>query len=147
MKVDGISNPTTWANNVTNGTFDATIRWSNQGPSPFVFLDEWMDKNLSAPIGKPAGGDFGRYSDPAAQAAIDQFSGSGDSSVQTAAIKTLTHIMSTQVPVVPLVLGGAWAETSTRNYTGWPTPSNPYMTPVPNTPYIEATIMHLKPAS
>jgi ABC-type transport system substrate-binding protein len=147
VKVDGISNPTTWANNVTNGTFDATIHWSNQGPTPFVFLDEWMDKDLSAPVGKPAGGDFGRFSDAAAQSAIAQFSGSGDAGVQMAAIKELTHIMSTQVPVVPLVLGGAWAETSTRNYTGWPAPGNPYMTPVPNTPYIEDTIMHLKPAS
>jgi peptide/nickel transport system substrate-binding protein len=147
VKVDGISNPTTWANNVTNGTFDATIHWSNQGPSPFVFLDEWMDYNLSAPVGKPAGGDFGRFKNAAAQSAIAQFSSSGDPSVQMDAIKKMTHIMSTQVPVVPLLLGGAWAETSTRNYTGWPTPGNPYMTPVPNTPYIEATVTHLKPAS
>ena len=35
--------------------------------------------------------------------------------------------MSTQVPVAPLLYGGAWSETSTRNYTGWPTSDNPYM--------------------
>ena len=55
--------------------------------------------------------------------------------------------MTTDVPVVPLLNGGAWAEVSTRNYTGWPSASNPYMNPVPNTPYIEYTILHLTPKS
>jgi len=52
---------------------------------------------------------------------------------------------SAQAP--PLSSGGAWAEVSTRDYTGWPTSSNPYMNPVPNTPYIEDTILHLTPKS
>ena len=46
-----------------------------------------------------------------------------------------------------LLNGGAWGEFSTRNYTGWPTASNPYMVPVPNTPYLEYTVTQLKPAS
>ena len=49
--------------------------------------------------------------------------------------------------IVPLLYGGAWAEFSTRNYTGWPSSSNPYMTPVPNTPYLEYTVLQLKPKS
>jgi peptide/nickel transport system substrate-binding protein len=145
--VDGIGNPTTWAGNVANGTFDATIHWSNQGPNPFFIYDCWMDSSLGAPVGKPAACDFGRYSNPQAQAAIAQFAGSGDPATQKAAITKLEQIMTTDVPVVPLLNGGAWAEVSTRNYTGWPTSSNPYMNPVPNTPYIEDTILHLKPAS
>jgi peptide/nickel transport system substrate-binding protein len=145
--VDGIGNPTVWAGNVANGTFDATIHWSNQGPNPFFIYDSWMDSSLAAPVGKPAAGDFGRYSNPQAQAAIDQFSGSGDPATQKAAITKLEQIMTTDVPVVPLLNGGAWAEVSTRNYTGWPTSNNPYMNPVPNTPYIEDTILHLQPAS
>ena len=147
VSVNGIGNPTVWAGDVANGTFDAAIHWSNQGPNPFYIYDSWMDSSLAAPIGKPAAGDFGRYSNPAAQAAISQFSGSGDSATQAAAITKLENIMTTQVPVVPLLNGGAWAEVSTRNYTGWPTSSNPYMNPVPNTPYIEDTILHLTPKS
>jgi peptide/nickel transport system substrate-binding protein len=147
VKVDGIGNPTVWAGDVANGTFDATIHWSNQGPNPFVFLDEWMDSTLTAPIGKPAGGDFGRFSDPAAQAAINQFSSSPSATVQAQAITKLEQVMNTQVPVVPLLYGGAWSENSTRNYTGWPTASNPYMVPAPNTPYLEYTVLQLKPNS
>jgi peptide/nickel transport system substrate-binding protein len=147
VTVDGIGNPTVWAGDVANGTFDSTIHWSNQGPTPFVFYDGWMDSTLSAPVGKPATGDFGRFNDPAAQAAIAQYEGSSSSTVQLQAISKLASIMSTQVPVVPLLYGGAWAEYSTRNYTGWPTASNPYMAPVPNTPYLEYTVLHLKPKS
>jgi peptide/nickel transport system substrate-binding protein len=147
VTVNGIGNPTVWAGDVANGTFDATIRWSQQGPNPYFILDTWMDSSLSAPIGKPAAGDFGRYSSPAAQAALAQFAGSGDPAVQKAAIAKLQQIMATDVPVVPLLNGGAWAEVSTRNYTGWPSASNPYMNPVPNTPYDLVTILHLTPKS
>ncbi len=147
VTVDGIGNPTVWAGDVANGTFDTTIHWSNQGPSPFVFYDGWMDSTLSAPVGKPATGDFGRFNDPAAQSAIAQYEGSSSSTVQVQAISKLAGIMAVQVPVVPLLYGGAWAEYSSRNYTGWPTASNPYMAPVPNTPYLEDTILHLKPKS
>ncbi len=146
VTVDGIGNPTVWAGNLTNGTFDASIRWSNQGPGPFVNYDLWMDRALSAPIGKPATGNFGRFSNAQAQAAIEQYQGTADPNVQKQAIFKLEHIMDTQVPVAPLMYGGAWAEWSTRNYTGWPTPGNPYP-PIPNTPYLLEVILHLKPVS
>src|SRR5215468_172733 len=147
VTVDGIGNPSVWAEDVTNGTFDTTIRWSNQGPTPYVFYSGWLDNRLSAPVGKPATGDFGRFSDSAAQAALLQYEGTGDAAVQKEAITKLESIMTNQVPVVPLLYGGAWAEFSTRNYTGWPSSGNPYMTPVPNTPYLEYTVMQLKPSS
>ena len=147
VTVNGIGNPTVWAGDVANGTFDATIRWSNQGPSPYFIYDAWMDSSLTAKIGHPAAGDFGRYDSPQAQAALAQYAGSGDTTVQADAIKKLQHIMTTDVPVVPLMNGGAWAQVSTRNYTGWPTAANPYMNPVPNTPYLEVTILHLTPKS
>jgi len=147
VTVDGIGNPSVWAQDVTNGTFDTTIRWSNQGPTPYVFYSGWLDNRLSAPVGKPATGDFGRFSDSAAQAALLQYEGTGDAAVQKEAITKLESIMTSQVPVVPLLYGGAWAEFSTRNYTGWPSASDPYMTPVPNTPYLEYTVLQLKPKS
>ena len=55
--------------------------------------------------------------------------------------------MATQAPVIPLLYGAAWYEYSTRDYTGWPTAANPYIDPVPNSPYLEYTLLHLTPAS
>jgi peptide/nickel transport system substrate-binding protein len=147
VTVDGIGDATTWAADYANGTFDTAIHWSNQGPNPYFYYDGFLDSTLSAPVGKPAAGDNGRYSNPAAQAALAQFAGTTTASVQSDALSKLQTIMSTQVPVAPLLYGGAWSETSTRNYTGWPTPSNPYMSPQPTSPYLEYTVLHLKPAS
>ncbi len=67
--------------------------------------------------------------------------------MQSTAITKLEQVMTSEVPVVPLMYGGAWAEYSTRNYTNWPSAGNPYMTPVPNTPYLEYTVLQLKPKS
>jgi ABC-type transport system substrate-binding protein len=146
-KVNGIGDPTVWAGNVANGNFDATIHWSQQGPNPYAIYTGWLDSSQTAPIGKPAANDFGRYNSSAAQAALAQFAGSSDPNVQQQAMSKLQQIMTTDVPVVPLLNGGAWAEVSTRNYTGWPSASNPYMTPVPNTPYLLEVVLHLTPKS
>jgi peptide/nickel transport system substrate-binding protein len=82
-----------------------------------------------------------------AQAALAQFAGTNDPATQKDAITKLQHVMSTEVPMTPLLYGAAWSEISTRNYTGWPTSSNAYMTPVPNSPYLEQVVLHLKPAA
>jgi len=147
VTVDGIGDPTLWAGDVANGTFDAAIHWSNQGPSAYYLYDNWLDSTLTAPIGKPAAGDAGRFKSTAAQAALAQYAGTNDTAAQKAAIIKLEHIMDTQVPVAPLLTGAAWYEYSTRNYVGWPSASNPFMNPTPNSPYIEEIVLHLKPAS
>jgi peptide/nickel transport system substrate-binding protein len=145
--VNGVGQPTSWQNDASNGTFQAMIHWSNQGPTPYFFFDNWMDYNTSAAIGKPAAGDFGRFDSPAAQAALNQYVSSTDTATQQSALNSLENIMSTQVPAVPLLYGAAWAEWSTKNYTGWPTTSNPYSDPGPNPTEIEYVIEHLKPVS
>ena len=147
VTVDGIGDPTVWAGDVANGTFDAAIHWSNQGPSPYDLYDNWLDSTLSAPVGKPAAGDSGRFKSTAAQAALAQYAGTNSASAQKAAITKLETIMDTQVPVAPLLTGADWYEYSTRDYTGWPSASNPFMNPTPNSPYIEETVLHLRPAS
>ena len=147
VTVKGIGDPNVWNADVANGTFDTTIRWGAQGPTPYFIYDNWLDSKLTAPIGKPAAANFGRYKNPQVQAALQQYASSGDSSTQAAAITKLESIESSQLPVVPILYGAAWAEFSTRNYAGWPSPSNAYMDPGPNSPYLEYTILQLKPAA
>ncbi|HEX4659166.1 MAG TPA: ABC transporter substrate-binding protein [Streptosporangiaceae bacterium] len=147
VTVNGIGNPSVWQSDLTNGTFDAAIHWSNQGPTPYQIYDGNLDATLTAPVGKPAANNLGRWNDKATQAALAQFAGSNDPSVQKAAITKLENIMTTQVPAAPLLYGAAWWEFSTRNYTGWPSSANPFMNPTVNSPYLEETILHLKPVS
>ena len=147
VTVDGIGNPTVWSGDVTNGNFDTAIHWSNQGPTPYQIYDGNLDAGLTAPVGKPAATNIGRWDNAATQTALAQFAGSNDPSVQKSAITSLENIMTTQVPVAPLLYGAAWWEFSTRDYTGWPSSSNPIMNPSVNSPYLEETVLHLKPAS
>jgi peptide/nickel transport system substrate-binding protein len=147
VKAEGDGNPTTWFADQASGNFDAQIRWSNQGNSPYAYLDNWMDYSLSAPIGKTAASDFGRFNDPQAQAALQQYASSTDPATQKQALDTLQNIMTTQVPVIPLLYGASWAEFSTKHYTGWPSASDPYSDPGPNPIEVEYVILHLRPVS
>jgi peptide/nickel transport system substrate-binding protein len=150
VSVDGIpgtNGGTVWQGNMNVGDFTAAIHWGAQGTSPYFFYNNWMNYTQSAPIGKTAGGDWGRFDDPAAQAALNEYASSDVAATQNAAITKLENIMSTQVPEAPLLGGAAWAEFSTRDYTGWPSASNPYMDPGPNIPEIFYTVTQLKPVS
>jgi len=147
VTVNGIGNPTVWQGDVTNGNFDTAIHWSNQGPTPYQIYDGNLDAALTAPVGKPAATNIGRWNSTATQAALAQFAGSNDPSVQKSAIMSLENIMTTQVPVAPLLYGAAWWEFSTRDYTGFPSSGNPFINPTTNSPYLEETVLHLKPAS
>jgi peptide/nickel transport system substrate-binding protein len=150
VTVDGIpgsNGGNVWSANMNVGDFTAAIHWGAQGTSPYYYYNNWMNYTQSAPIGQTAGGDWGRFNDPAAQAALNQYAGTNDTATQQAAITKLENIMSTQVPVAPLLAGAAWAEFSTRNYTGWPSASNPYMDPGPNMPEVLYTVLQLKPVS
>jgi peptide/nickel transport system substrate-binding protein len=139
--------PDTWTTDYNTGSFDATIHWGNQGPSPYYQYDNWLDSNLTAPIGQPATGDQSRFNSPDAQAALAQFANSNDNATQTDALNKLQQIVAQQAPVIPLLYGASWDEYSTKKFTGWPTPENPYMNPTPNSPFMEYTVLQLTPVS
>lgn len=146
VSFDGVQ-ATQWSSDFPVGNFQAMIHWGAQGPSPYYYFDNWLDSTLSAPIGKPAGGDYGRFNSPQVQAALAQYAGTADTATQQQALNTLEGVLATQAPVIPLLYGAAWYEYSTKDYTGWPTQSNQYNDPVPNSPYMEYTLLHLTPAS
>ena len=105
------------------------------------------NSNLTAPIGQAATGDQSRFNSPDAQAALAEFANSNDQATQTDALNKLQHVVADQAPVIPLLYGAAWDEYSTKKFTGWPTPANPYMNPTPNSPFMEYTVLQLVPVS
>jgi peptide/nickel transport system substrate-binding protein len=143
----GPNGPTTWTNDLATGNFSAAIHWGAQGLTPYATYDNWMDYSLSAAAGKTASADYGRFNDPAAQAAIQEYAAASTTAQLKDAITKLATIEDSQVPVAPLLLGASWAEYSTRDYTGWPTSGNPYQDPGPNIPEILYTVQQLKPVA
>jgi peptide/nickel transport system substrate-binding protein len=136
-----------WNTDVETGNFDVTLHWS-AGPVNYGNFDQWLDDTTTAAIGTPASGDWGRFKDPAAQTAVSQLAAATTTTAQQSVLNSLQQILSTQVPEAPLLYGALWAEWSSKNYTGWPSPSNPYSDPGPsNNQDVEFVILHLTPAS
>jgi peptide/nickel transport system substrate-binding protein len=145
--VDGVAT-SQWYTDLGDGNFQALIHWGNGGVSPYVQYDNWLDYSTSAPIGTSANGDYGRYDNPAAQSALATLASTNpaDASALKAAVDSLENLVSTQVPVAPLLYGADWDEYSTAHYTGFVTQANQYMDPSPGDPQLPIILMHLKKA-
>ncbi|HXW88667.1 MAG TPA: ABC transporter substrate-binding protein [Streptosporangiaceae bacterium] len=143
----GTNGPDIWTQDLNSGNFDSAIHWGAQGLTPYFTYNNWMNYKLSAPLGQTAGADYGRFDDPAAQAALSAYQSATTPAALSAAVATLANIEATEVPVAPLLQGASWAEFSSRDYTGWPTKADAYMDPGPNIPEMLAVIQQLKPVS
>ena len=143
----GSNGPNTWTANLNDGNFSSAIHWGAQGLTPYFTYNSWMNYTNSAPVGKTAGADYGRFHDAAAQAALKAYATATTPAALSSAIATLANIETTQMPVAPLLQGASWAEFSTRDFTGWPTKANSYMDPGPNIPEMLAVVQQLKPVS
>ncbi len=135
-----------WDIDAANGNFQSIEHWGNGGTDPYTQFDNWLDYNVSAPIGKSASGDYGRYHNAKVQSLLSTLSATNPAT--TAAVKAATlpleKIEATTLPVVPLLYGADWDEYSTAKFTGFVTASNPYMDPSPNDPELPYILMQLK---
>ena len=128
------------------GNFDLAYGSVNTapGPTPYYELRNTLHSANTAALGAIATGDYGRYSNPAADALFDQFAATADPATQHELIKQVEAIMLEDVPVIPVTEGVAWSEYSTKDFAGWPTPQDPYAAPAPwNLPDWEVVLTHL----
>jgi peptide/nickel transport system substrate-binding protein len=146
VSVNGVT-PDKWTADLNAGSFDAAIHWGGGGPSPFQQYENWLDYGASAPIGQTANGDYGRYNNPAVQAALKTWAGTNDPTVIATQLGIVANAMSTDVPDVVLMYGAGWNEYNTAKFKGWPTKDDPYIDPRPNNPWLEYTVLHLTPVS
>jgi peptide/nickel transport system substrate-binding protein len=149
--VNGVAAPS-WFTDVQDGNFQTAVHWGGgvggtSDPYPFGQYQYWMDSTLSAPIGKSAASNYGRYSNSQAQSAFTAFENTNDTAAQQQQLNKLENIASTEMPAIPLMYGADWNEYSTARITGWATQSNPYMDPAPDDPEVGYILTHLKPAS
>jgi peptide/nickel transport system substrate-binding protein len=143
--VDGVE-ASQWYSDSADGNFSSIEHWGNGGTDPYTQFDNWLDYNNSAPIGKSANADYGRYHNGSVQSLLAKLSATDPSN--TAAVKAATlpleKIEATTLPVVPLLYGADWDEYSTANFTGFVTAANPYMDPSPSDPELPYILMQLK---
>lgn len=132
-----------WYADLAAGTFDTTIHWGNTGPSPYSQFEGWLDPAIAQ--GSNASGNYGRFNDPAATAALADYAKAGTEADSATAINTLAKVMSDQVPVAPIMYAAGWYEYNTQNYTGWVDKNNQYVDPSPNPANVAYVILHLSP--
>ncbi|MFJ2650552.1 ABC transporter substrate-binding protein [Streptomyces sp. NPDC087420] len=137
-----------WTSDVTNGNFDATLHWTNSGPTPYDMYQNIMDGELLQPVGKPSQlGNFGRFDSPEATKALREYANATEDAARTTAMNTLQKVMVEDVPMIPTAAGPIGAEYSTKYWVGWPTEENPYGPPQPTQPNSLDVVLHLKPAA
>ena len=140
-------NANTWTTDVANGDFQGVLHWTNNGATPYDIYETIMDGAQYQPIGKAATGNFGRFQDPAATQALSQYANATTDAERSTALSTLENIMVTQMPMIPIMAANGGGEYSTKNWTGWPSDSNPYAPAQPTLINSLQIILKLKPAS
>ena len=131
-----------------SGNFQLVEGSSAGGLTPYNAYNSLMNSALTAPIGKTATADFSRFDNAAADAALTEFAGSDNLAQQKQAAATLEGIFMAQLPIIPFMYTVAWGEYNTKNFTGWPSPSDPYaMGTTYYTPEDELVVLHIRPTS
>lgn len=129
-----------------DGNYQIMMVGALYGPTPFYYFNDILN---SANIGK-GGLNWPHWNDPATDQLLNQYATSTDPNVQKQALFGIEKIIVNQLPIIPLLGAIEFFEYTTVNWTGWPTPDNPYAI---GSPYTRSpgdnsqVILHLTPAS
>lgn len=146
-KVDK-ANEDAWTTSIDAGNFEASMHWTNSGATPYDIYQSMMDGALYKPVGEPGvNGNWGRFRNDAATAALDRYAAAADDAARTEALNTLQDIMVEQMPVIVTSAANGGGEYRTKNWVGWPDESNPYAPAQPTLINAVDVILHLRPAS
>jgi peptide/nickel transport system substrate-binding protein len=145
VTVDGVA-ASNFSTDVLTGKFQLAYDVETGGPTPFYEMRQWLFSKNSAPIGSPAASNWERYSSPAVDALLNQYGSTTSVATQHSIIDQLQSIMVKQLPVIPVLEEVDWFQYNTKEYSGWPTASQPYAQPgLYNVPDWGIVALHLKP--
>lgn len=130
LTVDNLAG-TDYGAKLYDGNFQLAYGYEAGGPSPYYEFRQWLYGPSSAPIGKPAVTNWERYSSTATNTLIDSYASTSSLSQQHAILDRLQQVLLNDVPLIPVTEQADWDEYSTAQFTGWPTPSDPYAQPFP----------------
>ncbi|HKV83265.1 MAG TPA: ABC transporter substrate-binding protein, partial [Ktedonobacterales bacterium] len=126
--------------------FDLTLTGGFFGSTPYYYLEPLLN---SAHISGANATNWSGWNDAQTDQLLAQYAATSDPTQQVQAIQGLTNIMATKLPVIPVLDAVQFFEYSTKHWTGWPTPQNPYAV---GSAYSlaagdnEQVILHLQPA-
>jgi peptide/nickel transport system substrate-binding protein len=115
-----------WSSDMSLGHFELGIQDQTSGPGPEFEMRQWLFSGNTAPIGKAASTDFGRYSSPATDALFQAYGMTNNLTTQMSIVDKLEKVLLADVPYIPVLQAASWDQYNTAEYTGWPTAADPY---------------------
>ncbi|GAA3435066.1 ABC transporter substrate-binding protein [Kutzneria kofuensis] len=140
-----------WSDARGRGQYQLLIDSLYQGPAPdpFYLYSYFFSSKNTAPAGQVANPNFGRFSDPAvdaALAALDKIDGK-DTAARQPYLDTVQTRIEEVMPYIPVLTGSAISEFNAAKFTGFPTKDDVYAFPaVWGRPDASQIYIHLKPA-
>jgi peptide/nickel transport system substrate-binding protein len=137
----------TYDSDVYNGHYQLAYDGNQTaGPSPYYELRSFLYSKGSAPVGKTAGSDWERYSNPQTDKLIEDYAATADPSKQHSIVKQLEGVMVNEIPVIPVTEGVDWYQYNTKSLSGWVTKGDPFARPAAYVnPDWGVMLLHLKP--
>lgn len=138
-----------WDEARQKGTFDTIIHWLEDTGNAYTLYTSTMDPRW---IGPNADGEevaqfnFGRFNDPKVTEALNTYSNASSDKEREAAMEVVQTAFVENVPAIPLGVHPLLGEFNTRNYVGWPSETDPYMSGDPTQPGVVVVLTNLKPA-
>jgi peptide/nickel transport system substrate-binding protein len=130
-----------------SGKYDAAFGGYGGTGDPYTDFNNALNSAFAAPIGTPTANNFERYKNPQVDSALATLAAATGEARQQAATHKLEKLMYSQVPIVLMYYGGSWGLFSTKNFTGWPSESDPYTLPTSYNNAILTVVTHLQKAS
>ncbi len=121
--------PAAYVQQQNNGDFDLIVSSFGGTGTPFQDYNNLLNSEFALPVGQATSANFERYKNAKADELLAQLKSTSSQKEQKAAIDQLQQIVYDDVPVVSLFYGGLWGLFSDKNFTNWPSASNPYATP------------------
>lgn len=131
------------------GNFQMYITEVGPGPTsdPYYIYSRLLNGASTAPVGTltNAYGNSTKFSDPVVDKAIAVAGGTEDQEAKATAYETIQKSFVKNLPYIPVIVKGAEAEFSARQFTGWPSQGNQYAAGSSwASPDNEQVLLHLK---
>ena len=114
---------------IQGGTVDASIGGFGGNGDPYTDFNRARNSTLAAPVNTPTSNNFQLFKDPSVDQALTTLASATDDASKQSATYSLEQVMFTKIPIVLMYYGGSWGLFTTKNFTGWPSASNPYTLP------------------
>jgi peptide/nickel transport system substrate-binding protein len=128
---------------VMTANFQTAIAWSGLGPTPYSYYRSQFSLELLNKSTNSTPENFGRFTDPQAEALLKQFAATSDATKQHQISDQLQARFNELAPQIPLFPSNVWGTYNASTYVGWPSESNPYADLNPFTPTSVLVLTHL----